>query len=168
MSSGRIPMTPRGYRLIQERLDHLKKVERPENVAEIETARAHGDLSENAEYTYAKNRQGELEGEIKRLESWIALSQVIDPAKLNHTHIVFGATVELVDLDTDEELTYMIVGENEADIKRGLLNVNTPIARGLIGKSESDEVTIPTPGGSRRFEILSVRYTAELPQAAAE
>lgn len=166
--SGRIPMTPRGYRLLQERLDNLKKVERPQNVADIEVARAHGDLSENAEYKYAKHRQGEIEGQIQFCESRLAMAQIIDPSKLSHSHIVFGATVDLVDLDTDEELTYMLVGEDEADIKKGLLNVSTPIARGLIGKVEGDEVTVKTPGGGRRFEILGVKYGAELPQVGKE
>ena len=154
----RVPMTPRGYRKLKERLDNLKKVERPANIAEIETALAHGDLSENAEYKYAKNRQSELEGQIRYCESRLALAQVIDPRKLSGDRVVFGATVEVADLDTDEELKYMIVGEDEADLKLGMISVTSPIAKGLIGKEPGDEVKIKTPGGIRGLEILEVDF----------
>lgn len=164
----RVPMTPRGYRALQERLHHLKSVERPANVEEIEIARAHGDLSENAEYKYAKNRQGEIEGQIRYCETRLALAQVIDPGSLSGDRVVFGATVELADLDTDEELFYMIVGEDEASIKHHLLSITSPIAKGLIGKEEGDTVKIATPRGQRSFEILSVAFTAEPPSIDAD
>jgi transcription elongation factor GreA len=159
----RIPMTPRGKRLLEERLHHIKAVERPQNIEDIETARAHGDLSENAEYKYAKNRQSELEAQIRYCESRLALAQVIDPAKLSNERVVFGATVELADLDTDEEYTYKIVGEDEADIDKKLLSITSPLAKGLIGKEEGDEASIRTPKGVRKMEILSIEMTADLP-----
>ena len=161
--SQRFPMTPRGFQLLKDRLNHLKKVERPQNIEDIETARAHGDLSENAEYKYAKRRQGEIEGQIQFCKSRLALSQVINPASLSGDRVVFGATVELADLDTDEELLYKIVGENEADIASKLISISSPVARGLIGRESGDEVTIETQRGPRRFEVLDVWFTNKQP-----
>lgn len=156
-------MTPRGYKQLQERLHHLKTVDRPQNVDDIETARAHGDLSENAEYKYAKRRQGEIEGQIRYCETRLALAQVIDPLSLSGDRVIFGATLGLVDLDTEDEFTYQIVGEDEADVKKNLLSITSPIAKGLIGKEEGDTVKIPTPRGARTFEIESVDYLAGPP-----
>lgn len=166
--STQTPMTPRGHRLLRERLDNLKKVERPQNIEDIEVARAHGDLSENAEYKYAKQRQGEIDGQIRFLEARLATAQIIDVTRHKSDTVIFGATVDLVDLDTQEELTYMIVGESEANIKMGLLNVGSPLAAGLIGKEEGDEVVVQTPGGKRRFEIIELRFDGELPDVSSQ
>ncbi len=157
----RVPMTPRGYQALQERLDNLKSIERPQNIEDIETARAHGDLSENAEYKYAKNRQSEIAGEIRYCETRLALAQVIDPGQLDGDKVVFGAIVELVDVSTDEEFTYQIVGEDEADIKKNLLSITSPLAQGLIGKEEGDIARIQAPKGVREMEILAVRFQSE-------
>jgi transcription elongation factor GreA len=163
----RVPMTPRGYKAIQDRLHQLKAVDRPANIEDIEIARAHGDLSENAEYKYAKNRQSEIAANIAYCETRLALSQVIDPAKLGGERIVFGATVEIADVDTDKEYKYQIVGEDEADVGRHLLSITSPIAKALIGKEEGDEVKVKTPKGVRHLEILSVIFTIELPTVDA-
>ncbi len=156
----RYPMTPAGYRKLQEPLKHLKEVERPKNIREIEEARAHGDLSENAEYDAAKERQGFLEAKIRELESKLALAQVVDPARLSGDRVKFGATVTLLDLDTDTEVTYTIVGEDESDIQRGRISYTSPVARALIGKEEGDDVEVRTPKGIRSYEILKVEYKA--------
>lgn len=163
----RVPMTPRGYKQLQDKLHHLKAVERPANIEDIEVARAHGDLSENAEYKYAKNRQSEIAANISYCETRLALSQVIDPAKLSGDRVVFGATVKLVDVDTDAEYVYQIVGEDEADVSRNLLSITSPIAKALIGREESDEVKVQTPRGVREFEILEVWFTIDLPPVEA-
>ena len=135
----------------------FKSVERPAIIQAIAEARAHGDLSENAEYHSAKEKQSFIEGRIKELEGVISLADVIDPTKLSGT-IKFGATVEIVDEDTDEEKTYQIVGEYEADIENGRLNIKSPLARALIGKDEGDSIEVRTPGGDRGYEILKVSY----------
>jgi transcription elongation factor GreA len=153
----KIPMTRAGHAALDEELKALKSVERPAVIRAIAEARAHGDLSENAEYHAARERQSFIEGRIKELESILARAEVIDPAKLSGT-IKFGATVRLVDEDTDEERTYQIVGEAEADIEKGLLNIRSPLARALIGKDAGDSVEVRTPGGDRSYEILEVRY----------
>jgi len=150
-------MTRAGHAALDEELKALKSVERPAVIRAIAEARAHGDLSENAEYHAARERQSFIEGRIKELESILARAEVIDPAKLSGT-IKFGATVRLVDEDTDEERTYQIVGEAEADIEKGLLNIRSPLARALIGKDAGDSVEVRTPGGDRSYEILEVRY----------
>jgi len=150
-------MTPKGFKALDEELKHLKVVERPAIIQAIAEAREHGDLSENAEYHSAKEKQSFIEGRIKELEGMISLAQVIDPAKLSGA-IKFGATVKLVDEDTEEEKTYQIVGEQEADIHSGLLNIQSPLARALIGKDEGDSVEVRTPGGTRDYEILEIRY----------
>lgn len=153
----KIPLTQDGFDKLNAELKHLKTVERPAIIRAIAEAREHGDLSENAEYHSAKEKQSFIEGRVKELEGAISLADVIDPAKLSGT-IKFGATVELADEDTDEEKTYQIVGEYEADIEKGRLNIKSPIARALIGKDEGDSVEVRTPGGVRSYEILSITY----------
>jgi len=153
----KIPMTRKGHAALEAELKHLKSEERPAIIRAISEAREHGDLSENAEYHSAKEKQSFIEGRIKELEGVISLADVIDPAKMNGS-IKFGATVTLVDEDTDEEKTYQIVGEYEADIENGLLNIKSPIARALIGKEEGDSVEVRTPGGERSYEVLKVEY----------
>lgn len=150
-------MTQRGFDALDEELKQLKTEARPAVIRDIAEARAHGDLSENAEYHAAREKQGFIEGRIKELEGILSLAEVIDPAKLSGP-VKFGATVQLVDEDSDEEKTYQIVGEVEANIEAGLLNIRSPLARALIGKDEGDSVDVVTPGGQRSYEILSVRY----------
>lgn len=155
----RAPMTVTGAKRLREELEHLKSVKRPEVINAIAEARAHGDLKENAEYHAAREQQGFIEGRIKELEGALSHAQLIDVSKLNAgSKIVFGATVELVDGDSDEEVTYQIVGDLEADIKRGLISISAPIARALIGKNEGDSVDIIAPNGTRSYEIVAVRY----------
>ncbi|MGR3465756.1 transcription elongation factor GreA [Limimaricola sp.] len=154
----KIPLTRAGFAKIDAELKHLKTVERPAIIAAISEARAHGDLSENAEYHSAKEKQSFIEGRIKELEGVIGLADVIDTSKMSGS-IKFGATVKLVDEDTDEEKTYQIVGEYEADIEAGRLNIKSPLARSLIGKDEGDSVEVRTPGGEKSYEILSVSYS---------
>ncbi|MEL6586474.1 MAG: transcription elongation factor GreA [Pseudomonadota bacterium] len=153
----KIPMTPRGLDALQKELKHLKSEERPAIIRAIAEAREHGDLSENAEYHSAREKQSFIEGRIKELEGLISLAEVIDPAKLSGS-IKFGATVTIIDEDTEEEKTYQIVGEQEADIENGLLNIKSPLARALIGKEEGDSVEVRTPGGTRDYEISAVVY----------
>lgn len=153
----KIPLTQAGFNKLDEELKHLKTVERPAIIRAIAEAREHGDLSENAEYHSAKEKQSFIEGRVKELEGAISLADVIDPSKLSGS-IKFGATVELADEDTDEEKTYQIVGEYEADIDAGRLNIKSPLARALIGKDEGDSVDVRTPGGTRSYEILSIVY----------
>ena len=154
----KVPMTRRGYHALNDELKVLKEVERPAVIKAIAEAREHGDLSENAEYHAARERQSFIEGRVKELEGMIGRADVIDPAKFTGPAIKFGATVKLVDEDTDEEKSYQIVGEAEADIDRGLLNMRSPLARALIGKEEGDSVDVVTPGGGRSYEVLSVEY----------
>ena len=153
----KIPLTRAGFDKIDAELKHLKSVERPAIIQAIAEARGLGDLSENAEYHSAKEKQSFIEGRIKELEGVLSLAEVIDPTKLSGT-IKFGATVELVDEDTDEERKYQIVGEYEADLENGKLNIKSPLARALIGKDEGDSVEVRTPGGDRSYEILSVLF----------
>ncbi len=150
-------MTPKGFAALDTELKQLKSVERPAIIKAIAEAREHGDLSENAEYHSAREKQSFIEGRIKELEGSIGLAEVIDPKKLSGS-IKFGATVDLVDEDTDEEKSFQIVGEAEADIEKGLLNIKSPLARALIGKEEGDSVEVKTPGGTRDYEILNVKY----------
>jgi transcription elongation factor GreA len=155
----RSPMTVQGAKRLREELEYLKSVKRPEVINAIAEARAHGDLKENAEYHAAREQQGFIEGRIKELEGALSNAQLIDVAKLNAgSKVVFGATVELALADGDEEVTYQIVGELEADIKRGLISISAPIARALIGKNEGDTVNIAAPSGPRSYEIMAVRY----------
>jgi transcription elongation factor GreA len=153
----KVPVTPRGYKAMNQELKQLKSVDRPAVIRAIAEAREHGDLSENAEYHAAREQQSHIEGRIKELEALISLADVIDVTKLSGS-IKFGATVELVDEDTDAGKTFQIVGEPEADIENGLLNIKSPIARALIGKEEGDSVEVRTPGGTRNYEILSVKF----------
>jgi transcription elongation factor GreA len=153
----RVPITAAGYARLLERLK-VAKEERPRVVQEIATARAHGDLSENAEYHAAKEKQGMLEAEIRELESHLARADIIDPASIKETSVVFGATVTLQDLDSDTTITYQIVGEDEVDLKNGKISIKSPIARALLRKEEGDEVVVKTPKGSRAYEVLKVVY----------
>ncbi|MEH6393253.1 MAG: transcription elongation factor GreA [Sulfitobacter sp.] len=153
----KIPMTRAGHTALEAELKHLKSVERPAIIQAIAEAREHGDLSENAEYHSAKEKQSFIEGRVKELEGAISLAEVIDPTKMSGS-IKFGATVTLVDEETDHEKTYQIVGEYEANIEKGLLNIKSPIARALIGKEEGDSVTVRTPGGEKSYEVLKVLF----------
>ena len=155
----KIPLTVRGAENLRNELNELKTVKRPAVIAAIAEARAHGDLKENAEYHAAREQQGFIEGRIKDIDAKLSHAHVIDVTSMDaEGRVIFGATVDVIDLESDEELTYQIVGEDEADIQQGLISVNSPIARGLIGKEEGDVAEISTPGGGREFEILEVRY----------
>ncbi|MEM7752135.1 MAG: transcription elongation factor GreA [Pseudomonadota bacterium] len=154
----KIPLTRAGHTALNEELKKLKSVERPAVIRAIAEAREHGDLSENAEYHAAREKQSFIEGRVKELEGILSLADVIDPASLSGT-IKFGATVKIVDEDTDEERTYQIVGEPEADIENGKLNIKSPLARSLIGKDEGDSVEVRTPGGEKSYEILSIDFS---------
>lgn len=158
MTVERHPMTPYGYQQLKAELKKIREIDKPANVKAIEEARAHGDLSENAEYTYAKEQQGFIYGREKEVEALIATADVIDPATLSGDRVVFGATVSLLDVDTDEEIVYTIVGENESDSKNGRVSVSSPIARALIGKRVGDEATLNAPKGKRNLEILDVQF----------
>ena len=151
-------MTRGGFAALDDELKQLKSVERPAIIRAIAEAREHGDLSENAEYHSAREKQSFIEGRIKELEAYLSLAEVIDPSKLSGT-VKFGATVTLADEDNNEEKTYQIVGEVEANIEKGLLNMRSPLARALIGKDEGDSVEVRTPGGTRSYEILSIRFS---------
>lgn len=154
----KIPMTPLGHKRLRKELDRLKRVERPKVVSEIEEARAHGDLSENAEYDAAKDKQGFVEGRIREIQGKLAQAEVIDPTTLSGDRVVFGATVTIYDFDADEEQTYQIVGDDESDIKDGKISYASPIARALIGKSVGEETTIKAPKGNRIVEIMDVEF----------
>lgn len=154
-----IPMTIKGAELLRAELEELKNVKRPLITAAIAEARAHGDLKENAEYHAAREQQGFCEGRIQEIEGKLAQAQIIDITKMKNTgRVIFGSTVTVLNLDTDEEITYRIVGDDEADFKQNLISVNSPIARGLIGKEIDDTVSINTPGGEVEFDILKVEY----------
>jgi transcription elongation factor GreA len=151
-------MTKRSFEQLKVELQRLKAVERPKVIKAIEEARGHGDLSENAEYDAAKQKQGILEARIAQLEHKIASAQVIDPSTIQETKITFGATVTVINLDTEEERTYMIVGEDEADLKAGKISILSPMARALIGKQVKDIVEFDAPGGRRELEIMDIQY----------
>ncbi|MGG7566312.1 transcription elongation factor GreA [Rhodovulum sp. DZ06] len=153
----KVPMTANGFAALDRELKTLKTEKRPAVIAAIAEAREHGDLSENAEYHAAREQQSHIEGRIQELEGLISRAEVIDPSKMSGS-IKFGATVKLVDEDTDEEKTYQIVGEVEADIANGKLNLKSPLARALIGKEEGDSVEVMTPGGGKSYEVLEVRF----------
>ncbi len=155
--SDRIPMTKPGLQRIKDELKRIKSVDKPQNVRDIEEARAHGDLSENAEYHAAKDKQGHIDAEIRRLEDVVARAEVIDTSKLSGDRVVFGATVELEDAG-GAQVVYRIVGDFEADIKKGLISVSSPIARAMIGREIGDSVKVQAPGGSKEFEIIDVRF----------
>ena len=154
-----IPITKRGAEMLKEELHRLKTVERPAVIAAIAEARAQGDLSENADYDAAKDRQGFIEGRIQEIEGKLSVAQVIDPSAVDGGgKVVFGATVELEDEDSGDMVKYQIVGEDEADLKQGLINISSPIARALIGKEEGDTAEVHAPGGIRRYEVVAVSY----------
>ena len=155
----RVPMTAKGAQRLQQQLDRLKSVERPKIIQALKEARAHGDLSENAEYHAARERQGFLEGRIATVEEALAVAEIIEVEKIDAgDKIVFGATVGLLNLENEQEVRYQIVGEKEADIEQGLLSVTAPIARALIGKEEGDVIEVNAPGGVIEYEVLSVAY----------
>ncbi len=154
----RYPITVAGFTALKKELEHLKKVERPAIIKAIAEARSHGDLSENAEYHAAKERQAFIEGRIQHLEGIVAIAEVIDPSKFSGDRVLFGATVTLFDLEKEEEVVYQIVGEIEADIAKRKISVTAPIGAALIGKSVGDEVKVATPSGIRTYEIVSVAF----------
>jgi transcription elongation factor GreA len=154
----KIPLTRAGFDALNDELKALKSVERPAVIRAIAEAREHGDLSENAEYHAARERQSFIEGRVKELEGILALAEVIDTSKLSGA-VKFGARVTVIDEDTEEEKTFQLVGEPEADLERGLLNVRSPLARALIGKDEGDSVEVRTPGGEKSYEILRIQYS---------
>ena len=154
----RIPITPNGYQKLQKELDLLIKVERPKNIKDIAEARAHGDLSENAEYHAAKERQSFIEGRIQELKTKIALADVIDPSKISQTKVAFGATVKLLDIATDEEKSYMLVGPDEADAKNGRISISSPVGKALLNKEIGDVVTIKAPAKTMEYEILEISF----------
>jgi len=153
-----VPMTPEGHRRLQEELKHLIRVERPRVIQDIAEARDHGDLSENAEYDAAKNNQGFVEGRISEINGKMAYAQIIDPAEIVSDKIVFGATVKMFDVESESEVTYRIVGQDESDIKAGLISINSPVAKALIGHRVDDEVHIKVPSGMRTYEIIEIQY----------
>jgi len=154
-----MPITLQGAQRLREELHELKTVARPDIIRAISEARSHGDLRENAEYHAAKEQQGFIEGRISELEESLSNAQVIDPSSLNEQgKVVFGATVELINIDTDEEVVYQIVGALESDIKAGLLSISSPTARALIGKEVGDLATVEAPGGERQYEVVSIKY----------
>jgi transcription elongation factor GreA len=154
-----IPITKRGAEKLKDELHRLKSVDRPAVIQAIAEARAQGDLSENAEYEAAKDRQGFIEGRIQEVEGKLSVAQVIDPSAVDAGgRVVFGATVELEDEESGDQVKYQIVGEDEADLKLGLINISSPIARALIGKEEGDVAVVQAPGGERRYEIVAVQY----------
>jgi len=154
----RFPMTPRGIRNLKNELKRLREIERPKNVQDIEEARAHGDLRENAEFHAAKERQSFIEGRSRDIESILAQSEMIDPAKLSGTRVVFGATVSLEDTDSGDKVTYSIVGDHEADIKLNRLAISAPITRALIGRETGETVTLRNSKGTREYQIADVRF----------
>lgn len=157
--SGKVPITLRGAELLREELHRLKTIDRPNIVAAIAEARSHGDISENAEYDSAKERQGFIEGRIQEVEGKLGNAQIIDPASLDADgRVVFGATVELEDQDNGKTVSYQIVGDDEADLKLGKISLNSPVARALIGKYAGDVAEVQAPGGVREYEILDVKY----------
>ncbi|HTS80831.1 MAG TPA: transcription elongation factor GreA [Myxococcaceae bacterium] len=156
--SGRIPITASGLRRLKDELKQLQTVERLKISREIEVARGHGDLRENAEYHAAKEKQSHIEGRINSLNDWIARAEVVDVSRLSGDKVVFGATVKLLDVETEKEVTYTLVGELEADIKRRLVSVTSPLARGLIGKAVGDLATVQSPGGPREYEVVEVLF----------
>ena len=156
----RVPMTPRGYEALKEELHRLKTVDRPANVKDIEEAIAHGDLSENAEYHAAKEKQAHIAGRIAMLDDKIARAQIIDTSGQNTDQVRFGATVLLSDIETDDEVSYTIVGEDEADAKQGRISITSPVAQALMSKEVGDDVSVKVPKGVREFEILAIRFDA--------
>lgn len=154
----RVPLTPEGYKKLQEELERLLKVDRPQNIQAIAEARAHGDLSENAEYHAAKERQGFIEGRIKELQSKISLAQVIDPSTIRQSKVAFGAKVKVLDVGADEEYVFFLVGQEEADVKSGKISITSPVGRALIGKDVGDTVTVKAPARTMEYEVLEISF----------
>ncbi len=154
----RIPITPDGYNKLKEELEKLLKIDRPKNIKDISEARAHGDLSENAEYHAAKERQSFIEGRIQELKTKVALADVIDPSKISQSKTAFGATVKVMDLSTDEEKTFILVGPDEADAKNGKISISSPVGRALLNREIGDEVTIKAPAKTMEYEILEISF----------
>jgi transcription elongation factor GreA len=154
----RIPITPGGFHRLQDDLDRLLKVDRPKNIKDIAEARAHGDLSENAEYHAAKEMQSFIEGKIQELKTKIALADVIDPSRISQDKTAFGATVKVMDLSTDEEKTFVLVGPDEADVKNSRISISSPVGKALINKEIGDVVTIKAPAKTMEYEILEIRF----------
>jgi len=157
----KFPMTPRGQQTLREELKRLREVERPKNVQDIEEARAHGDLRENAEFHAAKEKQSFIEGRSREIEAVLAQAEVIDPGKLSGTRVVFGATVKLIDTESGEETTYAIVGDYESDIKLGRIAISAPLARALIGREQGDTVSLRTAKGTREYQVGAVAFQAQ-------
>lgn len=157
--STKFPLTVRGADKLREELEQLKTIDRPQVIQDIAEARAHGDLKENAEYHAAREQQGFIEGRIQAIEGKLGNAQIIDVTSINAAgKVVFGATVDLADEETGDEVTYQLVGDDEADIKAGLISINSPVARALIGKEEGDVADVETPGGLKSFEIVEIKY----------
>ncbi len=154
----KIPLTPNGYQKLQEELERLLKVDRPQNIKAIAEARAHGDLSENAEYHAAKEKQSFIEGRIQEVKTKLALAHVIDPSKISQDKAAFGAKVKVLDVNTDEEKIFTLVGPEEADIKNQKISIHSPVGKSLIGKSVGDTVTIIAPAKTMEYEILEIRF----------
>ncbi len=154
----RIPITPEGYRRLQEELERLLKIERPKNIQAIAEARAHGDLSENAEYHAAKERQSFIEGRIQELQAKLAMAEVIDPSRINQSKVAFGAKVRVLDVEADEEYLFYLVGPDETDVKSGKISITSPVGRALLGKEVGDVVTIKAPARTIEYEILEIGF----------
>lgn len=154
----RIPITPEGYQKLQEELGKLLKIDRPKNIKDIAEARAHGDLSENAEYHAAKERQSFIEGRIRELQAKVALAEVIDPARINQSRIAFGAKVKVLDIEANEEHVFFLVGPDEADVKNGKISINSPVGKSLLGKEVGESVVIRAPAKTMEYEILEINF----------
>ena len=154
----RIPITPEGYQKLQEELGKLLKFDRPKNIKDIAEARAHGDLSENAEYHAAKERQSFIEGRIRELQAKVALAEVIDPARINQSRIAFGAKVKVLDIEANEEHVFFLVGPDEADVKNGKISINSPVGKSLLGKEVGESVVIRAPAKTMEYEILEINF----------
>ena len=154
----RIPITPGGYQRLQEELGKLLKIDRPKNIKDIAEARAHGDLSENAEYHAAKERQSFIEGRIRELQAKLALAEVIDPARINQSRIAFGAKVKVLDIEANEEHVFFLVGPDEADVKNGKISINSPVGKSLLGKDVGESVVIRAPAKTMEYEILEINF----------
>jgi transcription elongation factor GreA len=158
MVLNRVPITPEGYQKLQEELGKLLKVDRPKNIKDISEARAHGDLSENAEYHAAKERQSFIEGRIRELQSKLALAEVIDPSRINQSRVAFGAKVKVLDTEANEEHVFTLVGPDEADVKNGKISINSPVGKSLLGKEVGDAVVIKAPAKTMEYEILEINF----------
>lgn len=154
----RVPMTPEGYQRLKEELDRLLKVDRPKNIQDIAEARAHGDLSENAEYHAAKERQSFIEGRIQELQAKIALADVIDPSRINQSKVAFGAQVKVLDVEADEEYLFILVGPDEANVKEGKISISSPVAKALIGKEVGDVAVVKAPARTIEYEIIEINF----------